>query len=669
MKKHKIENYTEIIVKEIVNKIISLTISNSLKIRTDNEVTNNCFEFTKKSINNMLSTFFILYDKDEPRLENKINNEKNNKSFFKIDLEDSNNNNYNIINNNSSNNSNNSHFYKKNGDESELIFKNYFFNNTYKGNNDWDIIDELCPPKLDRYSSTLISSKNLNNNMDNKYKINQEGILEVDENENDEKSYFNQTKKDKIQYEKDFYKNIKIEHKKQNDDKEYISKKKLNELANQFEYYDIEPEKINAINETDEIKKLREKYIELEKQKNNEKKINKNKQIMKLQINEEDNIKKYEGKKINKDHNGKIIFIKAIKLSKLKKDFLFGKIKFKTINKEKIMNEKGNKKNSKIYTKDNNIDNSIKKNLKKVNIKSLPKLSNSKKKLSNITIETKNKKQEIKSIPIKKRTPMIICGSNFDLMSMETGVTLKEDKKYKTGGLDFQSKFKKFSLEEYNKKLKEAEEANNLKTNIQFTQEPKNETLEDINTLFKTNYNSIQTEPNYFKSRNINNNMYSTNTNNFSMFNHYLKNLNSSKFGEKTFKDNSNTNPFIQLTMGSSLIASFDKLNLVSFEEEKNHKKRDNIFRNGRKNIFRKENKVSFDNMNEFNKNLMTNKKFELKEDERIKTLQGVKSPGKPDIKELIQEIGVKGKILRNRFKAMTPFKSAYIENEKFFKN
>ena len=113
MKKHKIENYSEIIVKEIVNKIISLTISNSLKIRTDNEVTNNCFEFTKKSINNMLSTFFILYDKDEPRLENKINNDKNNKSFFKIDLEDSINNNYNIINNNSSNNSNNSHFYKK----------------------------------------------------------------------------------------------------------------------------------------------------------------------------------------------------------------------------------------------------------------------------------------------------------------------------------------------------------------------------------------------------------------------------------------------------------------------------------------------------------------------------------------------------------------------------
>ena len=74
------------------------------------------------------------------------------------------------------------------------------------------------------------------------------------------------------------------------------------------------------------------------------------------------------------------------------------------------------------------------------------------------------------------------------------------------------------------------------------------------------------------------------------------------------------------------------------------------------------------DDINNFTKNLMTNKKVELINDEKMKTISGVRNPGKPDIREIIQEIGLKGKIMRNRSKILAPIKSNFLENENFFK-
>ena len=155
------KNISEIIVNNIINKIISLTISKALKIKTDKEVPTNCYEFVKKTINNILCSYYIFYDKDERR--NYDN--KNDKSFFKSDIEKIqiqkdiiNNREYDI---------NNTNFLEKNGDESDLLFKNYFFNNIYKGeDNDWNLIDEPISKNLDRYSSTLITFKEKNRNIE-----------------------------------------------------------------------------------------------------------------------------------------------------------------------------------------------------------------------------------------------------------------------------------------------------------------------------------------------------------------------------------------------------------------------------------------------------------------------------------------------------------------------
>jgi hypothetical protein len=689
-----LKNIAEIVVNNIINKIISLTISRSLGIKTENEVPYICYEYVKDTMNNILSSFYMLYDKDEPRNENitDINNQ-NGKSLFKSDIENI----QKIIlikEYNNSNNNNNTNFLEKTGDETDVIFKNYFFNNIYKGDNDWDLIEEPSSLSLDRYSSTLITFKQKNKDLDGgKYKMNQGGILEEDENENEENNKTNQdnkTKNDKeISKEKEKEKEIfKINvYKKKSNQQIIQSKKQLNEIANQFECFDLEPEESNEVLENIQIKKLREQFEKSKKNKEFEQKIiheEKVKLINIQKINEEIS-RKYIGKKITKDHNGQIIFIKRIKPEKFKQDFVFGKTKFKTIanesQKKKIFKKvdiKNVEKNVQENIDEKNSEEGVrKKTSKKTNIRSLPKLN----KLPMATIEEQDKNDDKKAISLKKRFPIITSGSNFNLMNMEIGVSLKEDEKYKTGGLDFLSKFKKFSLKAYDKKLKEAEAANSLKKNIEFIEEPKSQTIEEINNFYPTNYtmgystsygnnnfSSTQTEPNNFMNRNMNmnNRMYSTN--NSSMFNQYLKNMNYSNFKGNNQKNNT-FNPFIQLSMGSSsLIGSLDKLNLVPNEEEKNLKKRRNIFRESKKNLLRKEKQIFLDEVNNFTKNLMTNKKVELPGDEKMKTISGIRNPEKPNMREIIQEIGLKGKIMRNRSKILAPIKSNFLDTENFFK-
>ena len=87
-----------------------------------------------------------------------------------------------------------------------------------------------------------------------------------------------------------------------------------------------------------------------------------------------------------------------------------------------------------------------------------------------------------------------------------------------------------------------------------------------------------------------------------------------------------------------------------------------------KKKITKKENKIFLDDINLFTKNIVTNKKIEIKGDEKMNTISGVRNPEKPKMKEIIQEIGLKGKITRNRGKIINPIKSNYIDAENFFK-
>ena len=652
------KNNSEIIVNNIINKIISLTISKSLNIKVEKKIPEKCNDYVIDSINNLISTFYIFYDKDEER-------NKKEKSMFKCDFEE--------IKENEVNDINRLEFSLN---ENNSFSDNYFFNNFYSGQNDWDLMDEPISSNIDRYSSTLIKLEEKNLGIEGKYEINQEKIIEEEEiiSENNKIRKENKKPSSKIKaHLNNLYKySINTFLNKEENNKKIIK----SEISNQLKTIDLEPEKNY---ENKQIIKLRAIFEKQQKEKEKEKQIDKEKRekiIIKQKVVEE-KMRQYIGKKINKDHNGEIIFIKSLKPNMLKKEFILSNSKCKII---KIKHDNNSKSKTKEKEKEINIEKNIESEKKeKPKQKKIGKPFNTRLKLLHKIETNTDKKVETHSIPLKKGIPIITSGSNFFLMNMEVGVSLKEDEKFKTGGLDFFNRYKKYSLEVYNKKLKDAENLNNLVKNKELLTEPKTSTIEEMHNLYKTNYtlgtstfdenNSslLNTETNLFNKK-INNNMVSlNNTNNSSLFKNYLQQANMSTY---KIKNNLNLTPVINTKLkGSSLLNSFDKLNLALKEEKHSIKKTKNLFR---VKMAKKAKKHMLEDMNTFTKNLLLNKKDNNFNEKFIMDttggIRGISNPGKPNIREIIQEIGVKGKLLRERKKFLPSIKSNILENENFFK-
>ena len=643
------KNNSEIIVNSIINKIISLSITRSLDIRINNQIPEKCFNYVKEMINNNLSSLFIFYDKDEER--NIKEKELFNSNIKEIKDE----------------NINNFNKYEISDDESKSFLKNQFFNNTYYSENNWDLIDEPTSSNLDRYSSTLIKFQE---RQEDKYGINHDKILEEEDISENSKS---KNKKDFNKIYKKFKSTLyRTNFNKLLNNEEENKKTKMSHIMNQLTTIDLEPENNY---ENKQIVKLRAIFEKTKKEKEKEKEINREeKEKIKLkQKLTEDNLRKYVGKKINKDHNGEIIFIKSIKANSLQKEFIFTKSKCRTINVNKI-----NESNTQEKLKDVKVEiNKDEINEEKAKMKI--KINNIRLRLLNNVETVKNKKMELRPISLKKNVPLIPSGSNFNLMNMEVGVSIKEDEKFKTGGLDFFNKYKKYSIQVYDKKLKEAEKANNLLKNIDIFKEAKTQTIEEMHNLYKTNYtlgnstyeeyNSttvLNTGSNIFNKRTNNNLMYLTNTNNSSIFQNYSKQANMST--NKT-KNKLNLTPIINIKSGtSSLFNSFNQLNLLSYQENNCAKKTKNIFR---EKMSKKVKKYILDDMNNFTKNLIINKKDEKYNQKVMNTtgrIKGISHPGKPNMREIIQEVGLKGKIPRQRSKFLSSIKSNILENENFFK-
>ena len=628
---------SEIIVNSIINKIISLTISKAFKIKIDNQIPDKCFDYVKDSINNLVSSFYIFYDKDEER-------NLNEKEIFSSDIGEIKDDNNKIEISNFDNKS---------------VLKNYFFNNIYSGENNWDLMDEPVSSKLDRYSTTLIKFQ------ENKYKINQEKIMEEEESEN------SKTKIDTIKTSTKIRKSkmniFRYSIKNVQEEKKTI---KMSEIMSQLKTVDLEPEENH---ENIQIAKLRRIFEKDKEEKEKEKLINqKEKEKMKFNHKiEEDNFRKYAGKKINKDHNGQIIFIKSIKANSLKKDFIISNSKCKTISSNTISKPKNIEKNKEIKIEVNKDEEKEEKRNKEIRNKYR------RLKLNNLD-PNKNKNGELKQLSPRKNVPLITSGSNFFLMNMEVGVSLKEDEKFKTGGLDFFNKYKKYSLQVYDKKLKEAENLNNYNKNIEILNEPRTQTIEEMNNLYKTNYtlgNStydgysssiLNTETNLFNKKGYNNIMNLTNTNNSSIFKNYSKRANMTL---NKSKNNLNITPIINLKLGaSSILNSFDKLNLMTKEENNHVKKNKNIFR---QKLSKQATKNILEDMNNFTKDLITNKteeKFFGNSMNKAGKIKWVSHPDKPNLREIIQEIGLKGKLTRERKKFLPAIKSNFLDNENFFK-
>ena len=636
------KNNSDIIVNHIINKIISLSVYKSFKRKIEKQIPEECYNYIKESITSVISCLYIFYDKDEDRSIKE-------KSYFNTDIEeikkdliiDSDKTNLDSFKN-----------------DNETFLNNIFFSNNYSSReNNWDLVDEPISTNLDRYSSTLIKFQERNEPLENKYNPIQEKIIEEEEyqekkqekNEtitNRRKStisnIFNYPSNKYLTYEED--KNKKV---------------KMSDIDKELKTLDLEPEK-NYENKY--IVKLRELFEQKQKEKDMiiQKDREEKGRIIRKQKLEQENIRKYIGKKINKDHNGEIIYIKSINPSNFKKDFIFSNSKYKTLNTIKSPIKLKKQELSEENIKDKNEE----KNQKEKTIMNL-KSNKSKLKLTN-NIEKKNKENisEIKSNSLNKKIPMIISGSNFHLMNMEVGVSLKDDKNYKSGGLDFFNKYKKYSIEVYNKKLREAENSDNLNKKIDILNEPKYQTIEEMHNLYKTNYtlgNSTYDGYNSIVILNTETNIFNKRSNNTSsLLNNFSKQANKTK---------SNLTPIINMKLGtSSILQSFDKPNIFASKGKANSIKSRNIFK---EKMSKTINENILNDMNTFTRNLIINKKdnnFNEKVMNTTGNIKGIYYPGKPNMREIIQEIGVKGKIRRERNRFLPAIKSNILDNENFFK-
>ena len=227
------------------------------------------------------------------------------------------------------------------------------------------------------------------------------------------------------------------------------------------------------------IDELRIEALELSKKKE---KLNTQKHVYKRQKTREEieNEKKIKTGKFTYDENGKMIFINEIKQEQLIKEFypIISKPKniklgktFDTYQKELIKMEKRAKKNiaynkpedetlklstvvkktraSQPLVNINSLNDSLKdiiKELSKDSVKNSPKKEKDK---------GKDKEKEINLLNQSKKKKIELSGSNFQLINPAVGVTIKEKRIEKSGGTDFFKEFHKYSIEEYNRTLQE----------------------------------------------------------------------------------------------------------------------------------------------------------------------------------------------------------------------
>jgi hypothetical protein len=436
--------------------------------------------------------------------------------------------------------------------------ENYFFSDTIFNDNyirddvSWEELNlkQPTPGKLDRWKIHRMEVVDLTNK-------NKSQIMEMSE----EKSYLFDPKSSKRWKQNKIIKISKLVKKiKEDKKKEKIIEKKEAEIKSdnkKLRYKDIDsfPSyplsddlfKIN-VNLTKEQEKQIEEYRaefklkdELKKkEKENEKKeMNENALIQGVNDNNE-NISgkkknnKYKDKTIGVTTNGEIIYIKNINVNDLKSDFLQINSRTKYSN---------NKKSKNITI------------IRRRSIASIPR-KKARKSISNIEIE-KNKEYDIDYEFYKANNKerlnqqMIIAGSSFQNFIPETGVNLKQSGDVKSGGTDFLSKYKKISLEQYEKALLlyNNKEIPNLKKNLvqnkNIIQKSllKSSSLPDINTNSRTNmessniFNAFSNNINVNNDSNIKNSFNFTNYNNSNMIYSSKNNMNNFMKTSSSFKN------------------------------------------------------------------------------------------------------------------------------------
>ena len=614
----------ETVAFHMVEKIISLTISNSLKNKVEKQVSKEIFTYTKSIIDTFLNSQFISIDKEEEdiKLNLPIFKEEENGNKDEIPTIETKKTKINIIN-----------------DNVNIDLINCFFSNYYRGENNWNVLNEPKANEIDRYSSTMINYILPNNKI--------ESNLEKVEEENPNLALTN-TSHFIVKKKKNKHSTLRSDLSNEQNKK----KKTLAEVMSKFSFHELPKEDFFSEDDIDiDIKELRlEKEEELKKlEKENKQRLNELKKLEEIK-KEENNLKKqYEKKKMTIDPNGNIVFIKGYKIEALSKEFLAIKSNMKMLRTEVAKyeppsdieisseDEKENKGNKSDREKNDKVNKKIEKSEKKEKkIKENEKEDNNKKVLVNpLDIFQKKNDRRLSVTTLERkieRGPITPSGSMFDRIKLEVGVSMKENKKFKTGGKDYFLKYNKYSLELYDKKLKDTISTNsflnthyNAMSNTDY-QKNFNSSLENFNNTGNNFKEGSQTSSTLFKKSNATHNFLKSSDMNLS---------------------NLSLNPLIKLTGTNSLKTTINDLDLIDEKELLDQKlNRKNIFKE-RINLTSLKKKDKLNEMNEFTTTLISSDRWKTGFSKQ--KLEPIKMPQKPLQKEIEREMGKTGFVLRDR--------------------
>ena len=586
----------ESIIKSILDKIIATAVRKANINSITNQLDDYYFDYIKFLINSMFSINNIFYS-DEPENPN-----INNAQFWKTDYNKINTwieieepssvrcdryengfiNFVNIQKNLTSENKLNSLPLNKEEKNPNIKKDNNIINNKKSNNllkrfskniknmivktnkNELDILEEKSSNESgDEENKSHTKKDSLKNNVSNSFKKNNidnnsQSLEKNNLNSANNKSLFSQNKRQKNEI---------LE----------IPSKDIPGINEEYDFEKYDPPNINFLRREREDQILRREK-ESKKLHFNIKNNNNNNQII---IEDEEKridnrkIKMFDSNRLTFDSNGKIISFKPLKIDIFSKDFITPKNSVRLFRKRKNTMRK------------------TKKNLEEINEsvkeKEKEKEKNDVENLENIIknpmddIEGINRNQYMKYI-MEKNEKIVPSGSNFSIMLPNIGVVLKENELVKKGNREFGKFFKKYSLEDYDKILKDYVPLQNktmmlnkmgkVITTLNKTLNRKltnkvNSTNNMNNTLNNNDSNNLISTLS-LNNNNINNN-YSTMINNNSEISNPLINQENemvSRDNEKII-NNKNYNLIKTLrpnksTFNNSLISSFNNYNNLS---------------------------------------------------------------------------------------------------------
>jgi hypothetical protein len=491
-------NVSESHIHFIIEKIISLAITQSNYNKIINELPHYCFNKLKESIGSFTEIQFIGYDRDDVTYKDKKDEEHNN-SRIEIVCKETNaiahdKRNQQLSLSSQHEQERNDSLQEFNNDLNMIIPKNtithiddrlfnnplsinnnnnnnvLFYNVSFDGSNDWNIVPQPLSVDIDRDASTTIKTI-----------TKQEPIIPL----TDDKTENKDTNANRFISTTTTF-NLPLTTKKNN--KKENNKKKQRVLID-LPFYDIPKDKLFEAIEVEGVEQLREEFEneikrkELEtrmKLKAEQEKIEKQNEKAKKQ-------KEIEFKNITVDGEGNIIDIKPLLLEEMQIEFYNANSRTKElqlipgedpaimkehhgpIKVEKNPNLTGEVIVTKKEIKEMQVIQNMKDLLHKTKLKGTSALyhnntssphdnNNNNKSTKNVQNKDNNSnnnkdKQLSNTNILDKKKPITPAGSSFENIRLECGVSLVEEEKYKTGGKDFYKKYKRYSVENYHNEL------------------------------------------------------------------------------------------------------------------------------------------------------------------------------------------------------------------------